>query len=83
MKLSHKGGENMKTNLKLFFYSEGKKPSEVAAALKKLGFKTAIGKYDFAYDWGRKPTEEDILALGDKVTEKLAGSKVSFKLQSE
>ena len=74
----------MKTNLKLFFYSEGKKPSEVAAVLKKLGFKTAIGKYDFAYDWGsRKPTEEDILALGDNVTEKLAGSKASFKLISK
>ena len=77
------GCESMKTNLKMIFNSEGKKPSEVAAILKKLGFKTAIGKYDFAYDWGRKPTEEDILALGDKVTEKLAGSKTSFKLQSE
>ena len=55
----------METNLKLFFYSEGKKPSEVAAALKELGFKTAIGKYDFAYYWaGKKPTEKDILALG-------------------
>ena len=70
----------MKTNLKLFFYSEGKKPSEVAATLKKLGFKTAIGKYDFAYDWaGKKPTEKDILALGDKVAAKLKGSKASFK----
>ncbi len=74
----------MKTNLKLFFYSEGKKPSEVVATLKKLGFKTAIGKYDFAYDWaGKKPREEDILALGDKVTEKLKGSKASFKLITE
>lgn len=73
----------MKTNLKLFFYSEGKKPSEVAATLKKLGFKTAIGKYDFAYDWGKKPTEKDILALGDKVTAKLKGSKASFKLITE
>lgn len=74
----------MKTNLKLFFYSEGKKPSEVAAALKELGFKTAIGKYDFAYDWaGKKPTEKDILVLADKVTEKLRGSKASFKLITE
>ncbi len=73
----------MKTNLKLFFYSEGKKPSEIAATLKKLGFKTAIGKYDFAYDWGKNPTEQDILALGDKVTAKLKGSKASFKLISE
>ena len=73
----------MKTNLKLFFNTEGKKPSEVAAALKKLGFKTAIGKYDFAYDWGKNPAEEDILALGDKITERLAGSRVSFKLITE
>ena len=78
------GCESMKTNLKMFFNSEGKKPSEVAAALKRLGFKTAIGKYDFAYDWaGKKPEEKDILALGDKVTENLAGSKASFKLVSE
>ena len=74
----------MKTNLKLFFNSEGKKPSEVAAALKELGFKTAIGKYDFAYDWaGKKPAEKDILSLGDKVTVKLKGSKASFKLITE
>jgi len=74
----------MKTNLKLFFSSEGKKPSEVAAALKELGFSTAIGMHDFTYDWAEmQPTEDEILALGDKVAEKLAGSRASFKLISE
>jgi hypothetical protein len=74
----------MKTNLKLFFSSEGKMPSEIAAGLKELNFSTAIGLYDFAFDWADKqPTEDEILALGDKVAEKLAGSKVSFKLITE
>lgn len=73
----------MKTNLVIYFYSEGAKPSEVAEALKELGFKTTIGKYDFIYTWKGKPKESDILNLADKITSRLAGMRVGFKLESE
>jgi len=72
----------MKTYLILYF-SGNEKPSDVAKKLESIGFKTTIGKHDFIYDWDKEPTKDDILALGDKVTDVLKDTGIVFKLQTE
>ena len=73
----------MKTNVILVFSSDGAKLSEIVDKVKALGFKVAVGRHDFVYDWGRDATAEEIIELGDKLSEALKGSNVSFKLESE
>lgn len=73
----------MKTNLILVFTTDGAKPSEVVEKVKAVGFKVAVGRYDFVYDWEKDVTPEEIIALGDKLTEALRGTGVSFKLESD
>lgn len=72
----------MKTYLILYFSSK-EKPSDIAKKLEKIGFKAAIGKYDFVYEWKKKPTAQDILNLGDNVTDVLRDTGIVFKLESE
>ena len=72
----------MKTHIILYFSSNGK-PSDVARKLEGIGFEVAIGKHDFVYDWKKEPTKDEILALGDKVTETLRETGIVFKLETE
>lgn len=72
----------METNLIVYFYSEGEKPSVIAEKIKGLGFEVAIGKYDFVYKWEKEPTAEEIIGLADKLTETLKGCKAEFKLET-
>ena len=73
----------METNLILYFYSEGEKPSVIAEKIKSLGFDVAIGRYDFKYKWDKEPAREDILALADKLVDALKGCKAEFKLETK
>lgn len=70
------------TYLVMYFGTETKKPSEVAKEIEKLGFVTAIGPVDFIYTWKSKPTKEQILALGDKISEALEFSGAVFNLDT-
>ena len=72
----------MKTYLILYF-SGNSKPSDIAKKLEKIGFKAAIGRYDFVYEWKKKPTTQEILDLGDQVTDILRDTGIVFKLESE
>ncbi|MBS3126106.1 hypothetical protein J4453_01535 [Candidatus Woesearchaeota archaeon] len=72
----------METNLILYF-SSGSKPSDAAAKLKRIGFKVCQGKYDFVYEWKKKPSNEDILKLGDKVSEALSETGITFKMETK
>ena len=72
----------MKTNLKMFFNTSGERPSVVIQRLRALGFNVSIGEFDLFYDWGKRVKEKDVLALGDKVTETLKESKVTFIMQT-
>lgn len=73
----------MKTYLIMYFGTEGMLASEVAKKLKELGFETSYGPYDFIYEWGDKqPTKEEILVLGDKISESLKGSGAVFNLDT-
>jgi len=71
-----------KTYLVMFFGTNGKKPSEVAKGIESLGFETTIGPVDFIYEWNEKPSEEQILELGDKVSEALKNSGAVFNLDT-
>ncbi len=72
----------MKTYLKVTFYSEGSKPSEIVSALEGLGFKPITGWYDFVYDWGNNATVEDAIWFADKIHETLKGMYVHFQLET-
>lgn len=71
-----------KTYLVMFFGTNNKKPSEVAKAIEKLGFETAIGPVDFIYTWKTQPTKKQILALGNKISEALKDSGAVFNLDT-
>ena len=71
----------MKTYLVLYFGTK-EKPSEIALKLEKLGFLTSYGPYDFVYDWGKKPSTEEILRLGDRIADSLKDSGVIFNLDT-
>ena len=72
----------MKTYLVMYF-GTGMPASEVAKKLIALGFEAHYGPYDFIYDWKENnPSKEDILALGDKISEALKGSGAVFNLDT-
>lgn len=72
----------METYLRVTFFSEGSKPSEVADRLRSLGFQPTQGNYDFVLDWKRMVTPEEALMLADEVTKSLQGYKVLFELET-
>lgn len=72
----------MKTYLILYFSGNGK-PTDIAKRLEGIGFKVSVGKYDFIYNWKTEPAADEILALGDKVTDALRDKGIVFKLESE
>jgi hypothetical protein len=73
----------MKTYLIMYFGTAGMKASETAKKVEELGFITHYGPYDFIYNWGdKKPTKEDILALGDRIAEALKGSGAVFNIDT-
>lgn len=71
-----------RTYLVMYFGAKNKKPSDIAKAIEKLGFETAIGPVDFIYTWKQQPTKEQILALGDKVSNALRDSGAVFNLDT-
>ena len=72
-----------RTYLIMYFGTEGLRTSEVAKKVESLGFETLFGSVDFIYDWkNKKPTKEDVLGLGDKLSELLEGSGAVFNLDT-
>jgi len=72
----------MRTYLTIWFYSEGASPTEVVDRILAMGFKPIRGHYDHLYDWGREPTLEEVLQLGNNLHETLRGLKVMYKLET-
>lgn len=72
----------MKTYLTIWFNSEGASPMEVVERILAMGFKPMKGHYDHVYDWGREPTLEEVLQLGNNLHETLKGLKVIYKLET-
>ena len=74
---------NWKTYLVLHFgTSSGKKPTQIAMDLETLGFKTVFGSVDFIYDWPSEPSKQEVLGLGDKISDLLNGSGSVFNLDT-
>lgn len=72
-----------RTYLVMYFGTIGAKPSEIGKRLESIGFNAALGNVDFVYDWkSKKPTKDDVLALGDKVAKTLEGSGAVFNLDT-
>ena len=72
-----------KTYLVIYFGTKNIKPTEVAKDVESLGFETNFGSVDFIYEWGEKPTKEQVLRLADKINEKLKESGVIFNLDTQ
>ena len=72
-----------KTYLIMYFGTGGMKSSDVSERVEDLGFESVIGSVDFVYDWkDRKPTKQEILALGDQIVKVLEGSGAVFNLDT-
>jgi len=71
-----------KTYLIIHFGTNDKKPTDIAKALEELGFDTTFGSVDFVHQWKEKPNKEQVLELGDKISEALKGSGAVFNLDT-
>jgi hypothetical protein len=73
-----------KTYLVMYFGTDDEvEPTEIAKRVEALGFVTTFGSVDFVYDWkNKKPTKEEVLALGDKLAKALKGSGAVFNLDT-
>lgn len=70
-----------KTYLVMYFSSESTM-SEVIKKVEAAGFKTTFGPVDFVYEWKSKPTKEQILELGDKLSKALKGTGIVFNIDT-
>ncbi len=67
----------------IMYFGTGINTSEVAKRVESLGFITKFGPFDFEFDWKNKvPSKEEVLALGDKVSQILKGSGAVFNLDT-
>ena len=72
-----------RTYLIMYFGTKGIKASEIAKKVESLGFETTFGSVDFVYNWGENiPSKEEVLALGDKVSDLLEDSGAVFNLDT-
>ena len=72
-----------KTYLIMYFGDAGTKLTDVVQKINDLGFYTRLGSFDFAYKWGEEqPTKEQVLELGDKISESVKGTGVFFALDT-
>ncbi len=65
----------MRTYVTVYVSSEGERASAVATKMKEMGFRTALGTFDFVYEWtqGEVPSAR-IIEFVDQVQQKLNGS---------
>jgi hypothetical protein len=72
-----------KTYLVMYFGTKGVKASEIAKRVESLGFESAFGSVDFIFNWkDKRPSKEEVLALGDKLAKALEGSGAVFNLDT-
>ena len=71
-----------KTYLVMYFRSGKEKASEVVKKVEMVGFKTTFGPVDFVYEWKYKPTKEQVLELGDRLSRALRGTGVVFNIDT-
>jgi len=70
-----------KTYLIMYFSSESRM-SEVIKKVELAGFRTTFGPVDFVYEWKSKPTKEQVLELGDRLSRALKGTGVVFNIDT-
>ncbi len=72
----------IKTYITLWFSSDGDAPSDIISDLEKIGFEPVTGNYDMVYNWGKRPTRDDLIHLADIIKRALDGRGVLFKLET-
>ncbi len=74
--------KTVRTYIRLWFSSDGARPSEIGGLLTSLGFQPSKGGYDYVYHWRKKPNIDDLLELARHVQLTLKGTKVYYKLET-
>lgn len=69
----------MRTYIKMYFSSEGAGPLDMVEDLKKMGFRTEVGDYDFSIAWD---SPEQYGMLIRKLHSMLAGTRVRYTLMT-
>lgn len=69
----------MRTFVMITFSSEGGSASQVVNRMVDIGFEINLGTHDFVYHWEKGATQEDVIALVDKVQKKLNGMNVQLQ----
>lgn len=71
-----------KTYLVLYFKAGNGKISETVKKVESVGFETSFGPVDFTYSWESEPTKQQVLELGDRLSEALNGTEVVFNMDT-
>lgn len=70
----------MKTYIQLHIGTRGTGLNKMVKKIEAIGFKSALGDYDFEYEWDHKPTKEDVFALGNKIIWALTETDSTFRM---
>lgn len=69
----------MRTYVKIYFSSEGAGPLDIVEDLKKMGFRTEVGDYDFSVGWDN-PEQYGVIVK--RLHSILAGSRVRYTIMT-
>ena len=73
----------MRTFVMVTFNSDGGSASQVVNRLIDLGFETTFGAQDFVYNWDKKASQDEVIALIDNVQNKLKGMNVQLQFATQ
>jgi hypothetical protein len=69
----------MRTYVKMYFSSEGAGPLDVVDDLKKMGFRTEVGEFDFSISW---ETPEQYGTIIKRLHSTLAGTRTRYTIMT-
>jgi len=70
----------MKTMIELHIGTRGTSLKKLVKKIEIIGFKSALGDYDFEYVWDHDPTKEEVFDLGNKIIWALSESDSTFRM---
>jgi hypothetical protein len=69
----------MRTYVKMYFSSEGAGPLDIVEDMKKMGFRTEVGEFDFSVSWD---TPEQYGNIIKRVHTTLAGTRLRYTIMT-
>ena len=70
-----------KTYLIMYFNGD-EKITSIVKKVEALGFRSALGPVDFAYEWESEPTKEQVFELCDNLCDALKGTGAIFNIDT-